>query len=184
MSNILVNTIKDTGNNTLLSSDGSGSVTLGSGFPQNTPAFLGYRSGFQTITDATTTKVDLNASQIDTHSAFDTSSNRFTVPSGQAGAYQISGQAVMGNTDGSADNLRDHYLYIYKNGSNISFSDNNPNSSWWAQNTSQTSGIFNLSVGDYIELYAYINVGSGSGRIAGIDGGIRTFLSGFKLIGA
>jgi hypothetical protein len=28
MSNILVNTIKDTGNNTLLSSDGSGSVTL------------------------------------------------------------------------------------------------------------------------------------------------------------
>jgi hypothetical protein len=43
MSNILVNTIKDTGNNTLLSSDGSGSVTLGSGFPQNTPAFLAYR---------------------------------------------------------------------------------------------------------------------------------------------
>ena len=183
MSNILVNTIKDTGNNTLLSSDGSGNISSG-GAITNTPAFLGYRSGFQTITDSTTTKVDLNASQIDTHSAFDTSNNRFTVPSGQAGAYQISGQAVMGNADGSADNLRDHYLYIYKNGSNISYSDNNPNSSWWAQNTSQTSGIFNLSVGDYIELYAYINVGSGSGRIAGIDGGIRTFLSGYRLIGA
>jgi hypothetical protein len=51
MSNILVNTIKDTGNNTLLSSDGSGSVTLGSGFPQNTPAFLAYVSSNQNLTD-------------------------------------------------------------------------------------------------------------------------------------
>ena len=183
MSIIKANTFQDRGGNVLLSSNGSGTISAG-GAITNTPAFLGYRSGFQFITDSVTTKVDLNASQIDTHSAFDTTNNRFTVPSGQAGVYQISGQAVMGNTDGIASNLRDHYLYIYKNGSNISYSDNNPNAGWWSQNTSQTSGIFNLSVGDYIELYAYINVGSGTGRIAGIDGGIRTFLSGYKLIGA
>jgi hypothetical protein len=49
MSNILVNTIKDTGNNTLLSSDGSGSVTLGSGFPTNTPAFEVYKIQIKVI---------------------------------------------------------------------------------------------------------------------------------------
>jgi hypothetical protein len=38
MSNILVNTIKDTGNNTLLSSDGSGNISSG-GAITNTPAF-------------------------------------------------------------------------------------------------------------------------------------------------
>ena len=168
-----------------MSSDGSGTVTLGSGFPNNTPAFLGYLSGFQTVTDSTTTKVDLNTVQIDTHSAFDTSNNRFTVPSGQAGTYQLYSQSVMGNTDGSASNLRDHYFYIYKNGSAIVTSDNNPNASWWAQNTHHASGMFDLAVGDYIELYVYVNVGTGNGRLAGIDtGSIRTFLYGCKIIGA
>jgi len=184
MSTILVNNIKDTGNNTLLSSDGSGSVTLGSGFPQNTPAFLAYVSTNQNLTDSTTTKVDIDATQIDTHSAFDTANNKFTVPSGQAGTYHLFAQAVMGNANGSADNLRDHYLFIYKNGSNISWSDHNPNSSWWAQNTSYVLTLADLSVGDYIEMYAYINVGAGDGRIVKIDGGIKSFLYGYKLIGA
>ena len=183
MSILKVNTIQDKGGNTLLSSDGSGTISSG-GAITNTPAFLAYVSSNQNLTDDTTTKVDIDTTQIDTHSAFDTSNNRFTVPSGQAGVYQISGQAVIGNANGSADNLRDHYLFIYKNGSNISWSDHNPNPNWLAQNTSYTSGIFNLSVGDYIELYAYINVGSGDGRIVSIDGGIKSFLYGYKLIGA
>jgi len=185
MSTILVNNIKDTGNNTLLTSDGSGTVTLGSGFPQNTPAFLAYVSANQNLTDSTTTKVDIDTTQIDTHSAFDTANNRFTVPSGQAGTYQLFAQANIGNANGSAANLRDHYLYIYKNGSGIAFSDHNPNSSWWAQNTSYVSLITDLAVGDYIEMYAYINVGAGDGRIVSIDSGrIKSFLYGHKLIGA
>lgn len=185
MSIIKANTFQDRGGNTILSSDGSGTITLGSSFPNNTPAFLAYVSSNQNLTDSTTTKVDIDTTQIDTHSAFDTGNNRFTIPSGQAGTYHLFAQANIGNANGSADNLRDHYLYIYKNGSGIAFSDHNPNSSWWAQNTSYVSMIADLSVGDYIEMYAYINVGSGDGRIVSIDGGkIKSFLYGYKLIGA
>jgi hypothetical protein len=185
LSIIKANTFQDRGGNTILSSDGSGTITLGSSFPNNTPAFLAYVSSNQNLTDSTTTKVDIDTTQIDTHSAFDTGNNRFTIPSGQAGTYHLFAQANIGNANGSADNLRDHYLYIYKNGSGIAFSDHNPNSSWWAQNTSYVSMIADLSVGDYIEMYAYINVGSGDGRIVSIDGGkIKSFLYGYKLIGA
>ncbi|HUW45098.1 MAG TPA: hypothetical protein VMW50_04800, partial [Dehalococcoidia bacterium] len=81
MSNILVNTIKDTGNNTLLSSDGSGSVTLGSGFPQNTPSFFVKLSSNQSIPNNTATKVTFDTEVFDTDSAF--ASNKFTVPTGK-----------------------------------------------------------------------------------------------------
>jgi hypothetical protein len=55
MSNILVNTIKDTGNNTLLSSDGSGNIA--GSLLSMTPAFEATISSQQTVTNATTTKI-------------------------------------------------------------------------------------------------------------------------------
>ena len=100
MSTILVNNIKDTGNNTLFTSDGSGNISSG-GALTNTPAFLAYVSSNQDMTDETTTKANLDTTQIDTNSAFDTTNNKFTVPSGQAGTYYLHAQAVIGNADGS-----------------------------------------------------------------------------------
>ena len=159
----------------------TGTVTGAGGV--NTPSFFVRKTSSQTISDQTSTKITWNSEIYDTASAF--ASDKFTVPSGQAGTYQLYAQAAMGNANGSATNLYDHYLFIYKNGSGIIFSDHNPNANWWAQNTSYVSLITDLAVGDYIEMYAYINVGAGDGRIGQIDGGrIKSFLYGYKLIGA
>ena len=180
MSNILVNTIKDTGNNTLLSSDGSGSVTLGSGFPTNTPAFKAKASSNQDITESANNKIVLDTEVFDTDNAFDNTTNyRFTVPSGKAGKYVLC--AGCGNTqeldDGSRFNLK-----FYKNGSEIFdgytlLRGSGANQDW----SITTTAILDLSAGDYIELYFYTN---NSDTNVQIKGDARTFMSGYKLIGA
>jgi len=175
MSNILVNTIKDTGNNTLLSSDGSGSVTLGSGFPDNTPAFHVWRSGDQSQTQSTNSKINYNTTIFDTNSAFDTSTYKFTVPSGYAGKYWIT---VSAGIDGADANGRLR-VFIYINGSATTFE------SWGIGPTNDygginhTSCICTLSVGDYVE--GYINY-TGTDNITGQI--YKTWMTGYKLIGA
>jgi hypothetical protein len=88
MSNILVNTIKDTGNNTLLSSDGSGNISSG-GAITNTPAFRARMSSAQSFTGNVNTKVNFNTVVYDTDSGYNTSNYRYTVPTGQAGIIFI-----------------------------------------------------------------------------------------------
>ena len=173
--------------NEIIKQSGS-SITIGeagdtvSGPFTNTPSFLAYVSSNQDVSDSTTTKINMDTTQIDTASAFDTSNYRFTVPTNQGGKYYLKVEANLGNANGSADNLRDHYLYIYKNGSGIAFSDHNPNSGYWSQNTCHVSGIFDLSAGDYIEAFTYINVGSGNGRVVQIDSNrIKSYIFGYRL---
>jgi|TARA_R100000231_G_scaffold101346_1_gene75435 hypothetical protein len=94
MSKILVDTIdtrSGTSNITIGSSNAS-QITLKSGatltnFPANTPAFFAKMSGNQTVSHDTYTTVAFNSEVYDTASAFDTSTYKFTVPSGQAGKY-------------------------------------------------------------------------------------------------
>jgi hypothetical protein len=187
MSNILVNTIKDTGNNTLLSSDGSGSVTLGSTFPQNTPCFFASKNGRQSVTSGTITKVTLDVEITDTDNAF--SDSKFTVPTGKGGLYFI--VASVGSFFTSSDGSRID-SYIYKNGSlhirDLNNIENNTDSDQRHQR-SVTQAIVNLSEGDYLELYGLLegtspqfetfNYSGTGGSVAGI-----TYLMGYRLIGA
>ena len=55
----------------------------------NTPAFFATLTADVALADAVFTTVPWNNIVKDTHNAFDTSTNRFTVPSGQAGTYVI-----------------------------------------------------------------------------------------------
>ena len=79
-------------------SSGSGTITIGqsgetvtvaSGATQtianNTPSFRAYMGAAQTISDVTNTVIAYNTENFDTDSAYDTSTYRFTVPSGKAG---------------------------------------------------------------------------------------------------
>ena len=179
MSNILVNTIKDTGNNTLLSSDGSGSVTLGSGFPQNTPAFKVDKSSDQSITAETWTKVTFTNEYYDTGSAF--TDSRFTVPTNEGGTYTFSAMLRCTANNGTAEMFS---LAFYKSGNRESIT----NQIQTADNQLKNSHIcasatFNLSAGQYIEVYANIN---GTSPVIGGSGtqSIASFFTGFKLIGA
>ena len=172
MSTILVNNIKDTGNNTLLTSDGSGTVTLGSTFPQNTPAFQAQISVTQAVPTGVYTKIQFNNEIFDTNSAYDNSTNyRFTAPS--AGKYLFNANALH-----AAGTTTRFTLKFYKNGTNLNASVsqlvNGANSTDWSQNI---SSIIDLSVDDYVEVYVNHDRGSNSNFELGQ-------FEGYKLIGA
>jgi|ETNvirenome_2_60_1030617.scaffolds.fasta_scaffold02883_2 hypothetical protein len=144
----------------------------------NTPAFFVHNSSNQSITDATATKVTLDSEDYDTDNAF--ASNKFTVPSGEAGKYLFY-FAVDGNT-GADSNYDRAFLYIYKNNSQISEFANDLRNNPGRRINVNGSLSLDLSAGDYIELYIYIDDGSGNPTITG-DSGITTYLGGHKLIG-
>ena len=90
---------------TILKRTGTGTITVGqsgdtisvptgatlsvsgsaSGLPDNTPSFSVTLSGNQTISNSSWTKLTFDTEYWDTDSAF--ASNKFTVPSGEAGKY-------------------------------------------------------------------------------------------------
>ena len=72
---IKVNTIQDGGGNVLLTSNGSGSITTNNIGGQNTPAFYVARGSNQTISSASTTKIQFDTEIFDTAGAYDNSTN-------------------------------------------------------------------------------------------------------------
>ena len=179
MSSIIkVNNIQDGGGNSILSSNGSGTFTPGSamatGVLANTPAFSVTMSADQTLSTNTFTKLNLNTEAYDTDSAFDTSTYRFTVPSGKAGKYYFT---YAGST-GSLSNSTLGAIMLYKNGSGIdlSFARSYPNASTGAY--PHKTYTVTLSVADYIEVYGQHTKGSNADFQSEY-----TFFTGQRLIG-
>lgn len=95
MSSILkVDTLQDTGANTILASDGSGNLTTQK---TNYPAFFLIKSSTQAISANTNTKVTWDGTLFDTDSGFDNTNDRWTVPTGKAGKYYLS--LALGHTN-------------------------------------------------------------------------------------
>ena len=177
MSILKVNTIQDKGGNTLLSSDGAGTISSG-GAITNTPSFKAYRTANQSLANNTWTKIEFNVEDYDTDSAYDSSTNyRFTVPTGKGGKYLF---CYALNVDDMGDNQRVG-IKLYVNGSNNEYT--------WVQQFSTGGGnligrvggssILDLSAGDYVEVYGRQNGGASKNLI----GGERQEFSGYKLIG-
>ena len=178
MSILKVNTIQDKGGNAIISSDGSGNLTLSSlatGALSNTPLFFANKNANQTMPDQTDTKVTFPNEMIDTDSAF--ASDRFTVPTGKAGKYYFFAMVYQtGSTDQSYNSA-----YLFRNGSVYTRAINRF-SGTTALSTSITA-IMDLSVGDYVEVYHRQN--SGSAQIVnGESQERRTFFGGYRMIGA
>ena len=166
-------------------SSGSGTITLGqsgetiafgSGVTSkmNQPAFRATMSANQTITTSTVTKVDLDTTDYDTDNAFDTTNNRFTIPSGKAGKYLINIRGQM--SLGDQDNLQ---LRIYKNGILISLS-NFYSSITTGALYNQHADIIECAVGDYLEFFVHHNYGSDRDLTAGATDK-RTLMSGYRI---
>jgi hypothetical protein len=100
---------------TITTSSGSGNITIGSGVTLNVnrPSFYSYLNTTQSISDSTDTTVQMAAELWDTDSAFDTSTYKFTVPTGQAGKYWFYGAIQLQNLT-NEDEAR---AMIYKNSS-------------------------------------------------------------------
>ena len=146
----------------------------------NTPSFFVSKTdGNQTVNDSTATKVTFNTELYDTNNAY--ASNKFTVPSGEAGKYFFSTGI---NTYDAQGSLKRHIVYFYKNNSQASMANNDFQSNLMVQMFSFHSVVFDLSVGDYIEVYSLNDTHDGnSSVISSSSGKFETWFSAYKLIG-
>jgi len=128
-----------------------GSVTqakLGTGVAGNGPAFSAYRSGNQTLTTNTWTKIQLNVEEFDTNSNFDSTTNYRFTPT-VAGYYEVSALIDVGGVGVS-------FVLggIYKNGSLAKYIGGQTTTT-----EAYINGGYLFSMNgstDYLELYVYI----------------------------
>ena len=128
----------------------------------NTPAVSVYMDSLQIPSNTTLTKVNYNTEVLDSDNAFDTSTNRFTVPTGKNGYYLITAQVF---TAGQSNNEYYSELQIRKNGSSVSYTSiatGSTSTGASSQKSVTAHSLINLVAGDYIEVYALIGVNSGT----------------------
>ena len=147
--------------------------TVGTGFPDNTPAFLAYQSSGQSISNNTVTTVNLQTELFDTNNAF--ASNTFTVPSGEDGKYLL----YIGVSKDNFNTETRFQATLQLNGSSTLLQcDSGAFSSYGSVNGTTTA---NLSAGNTIQLLIYHNSGSTEFLRAGLG---VTYFGAQKLIGA
>ena len=143
----------------------------------NTPNFYAYRSGNQSLSNATTTKIEFNAETYDTANAFDSSTNyRFTPQT--AGKYHLLAYFFVG---GSSADTEEAQIYIYKNGSNTFFYEIDNRNGTNGYNTSQFISAIVEANGssDYFEVYARVK-GAGTKNL--VSGANQCWFQGYKII--
>ena len=176
MSSILkVDDIQDSGGNTIVSSNGSGTFTSNIPTGDNTPSFSVTLSGNQTISNSSWTKITFDTEYWDSDSAF--ASNKFTVPSGEAGKYFFGFTTRVQNIDdGESVSIK-----LYKNGSAADTERAMGQNYSSASNQGiHVSGFYidEAAVSDYFEVYVYHTEGSSQAAESG-----ATVFFGYKLNG-
>jgi len=174
---IKVDSLQDSGGNTIISSNGTGTFT--SNLPSsavNTPAFFASLSSNTSVSSGSYTKLVFDSEVFDSDNKYDTSNGRFTP--GVAGKYYIGAKhRIDTSTDATAT-----ILSIYKNGSSFQrarYTLDNSEEYYFAC-------VLDLDADDYVEVYAYHNSGGSvnvNGGTLGSDNTIA-FMFGYKLIGA
>ena len=174
---------------TITTSSGSGSITIPSGVTlsgggiDNTPAFEANISTRQTISDNTATKVQCNTEVFDSDGNYDNSSNyRFTIPTGGAGKYNV--YLNVGLKSGSNANFYYGAAYLYKNGSAVRMHWIDTRTNYGREYTAVIQTSLDLSEGDYLEAYGYVNVGSSTPTIENAKGSTSLSVFGAYKIGA
>ena len=132
-----------------------------------TPAFHANNTSNPTWSVNTHTKIAFTNENFDTDSAYDTSTSRFTVPSGEGGKYYIGSTVQLYGTsdyyelfariyvNGSAENQLSLRFHVFTN--DLLPGNINQNFSF--------GGIKTLSASDYIEVYGMVNAASGNSAI-------------------
>jgi len=180
---IKVNEYKDFNNNAIMTSDGSGNVTVNASGLQNTPSFYVARGSNQSISSASTTKVQFDTEIFDTAGAYDNSTNyRFTVPSGQAGKYYFFTKLNFETTSGDDIIFVSGGFYLNGSAANWGIMNSNTTPEKFKQYLYTNSIILDLSVDDYVEVYGNA-IGSNLAFESNGSGNYETAFGGYKLIG-
>ena len=155
---------------------------LGAG-ESNTPAFDIRRNSYQTVTANAATKVALDVAALDTDSGFDSSNNRWTVPSGKGGTYFVAYSIFCDAGANSQFEYADVNLAVNGTATLAAISDHRTN--YGRQNSITQQGVLSLSAGDYLELFGTIGDTTGSPQFGGGSSGgekYKTHISGFRII--
>jgi len=159
----------------VLTSAGAGAPPTFAAGGVNTPSFFAYLGSNQNISTATHTTVALNTEAFDTANGFDTSTHKYTIPSGQGGKYLITAGVRRENF-----NPPRFTPYILKNNSvGLWNAENSGTDSGAYYESAQGSSIVSLSAGDVIHLVIYHTNGSTKAIMSGIG---NTYFGAFKLI--
>src|SRR5210317_1165307 len=116
-----VDKYQDFNGNDIMTSDGSGNITVNNAALKMTPAFEVYLNSNQSISASTYTKVQYNTEILDTDSCYDNATNYRFTPT-VSGYYYLEAQIMLVN---SAADFQSFNIRITKNGSDISNIDRN-----------------------------------------------------------
>ena len=144
----------------------------------NTPGFMAYLSSTQTVSNDTSTKVVFQAEVYDSDSAYDTSTGRFTVPSGEGGKYLFYIRISFDSE--SAGAMDKCSVEFKKNGSGFVEQETNFTNNPVRKAQIVCPIVLDLSASDYVEVFALID-SSNSLKFEG--GSYKTTFGGHKLIG-
>jgi len=144
----------------------------------NTPMFAIGMNADQGPNNNTFTLMEFNNEEVDTDNAYtNTAGNyKFTVPAGKAGKYFIYAFTLCNAIN--ADDFISGAIALYKNGSNTVESTLNVRNDRIRYNTSYVGHVFDLSEGDYIQAYAFVDSDDGSVKF---NSGANSRFGGFKL---
>ena len=169
-----VDQYQDFNGNNIMTSDGSGNITINASAMKNTPAFLVRLSSNQTLSHDTLTRITWDTEVYDTNNAF--ASNVFTVPSGEGGKYVFS-YCVFGD---DSDNEDTFTANLELDGSSVDDSNVGLCSPRTGQNMIlRAVTIVDCTAGQVVEVVAK-HQGTNQSEVVRSSG---SFFSGYKLIG-
>jgi len=134
---------------TLTLPDETGTIISSTSSQVAGPAFAGYSSNYQVISNGTFTKLQIDAEDFDTNSNYDHSTNYRFTPT-VAGYYLFTGRVEVTTNPSATDQL----LGVYKNGSNHAYIGERTGNAV-TRGISGTVLIYANGTTDYFELYYY-----------------------------
>ena len=172
MSILKTNQITDLGGNNIISSNGSGTLTLNNDALKATPSFHVTRNATQSIANDTETVIQFDSEVIDTDNKFDLGGTHRFTPT-VAGKYFLYACGMMY----ASANMQ---MHIRKNGTKLfGFRDRGGANTF--DQSLYTGGIVEANTTDYFDVIFKQN-SNGSLNLQGGD--FATFFGGYKLIGA
>jgi hypothetical protein len=146
---------------------------------KNTPTFRAKVTADTDITNNTLVKVTFPSEDYDTASAYDTSTGKFTVPSGQGGKYFIYSQLFLNS--GADSQLIQSRVILYKNGSLLRSTENEYAANNLRRVSLTLTTVEELSASDYLEIYTVAQDSSGTPNLYNTTGN-PNFFGAFKII--
>ena len=173
-SKLKVNILADGGDNAIMTSDGSGSLTINNAALKNTPVLSVGLTSTQNMSDNTWTTIVMDSEILDADGIYNNSTG---VATPTAGTYFMVFTATIGGTN--SNTINDAGLKFLIGSTTYAEQVSNPNQSGQYENMS-TSYLHTFDGSTTVACQGYVNVSSGTANVYG--GGSNRFGATFQMI--